>query len=375
MITGPRTYDCGEGGGGTTIDRSVPCVRCKRSSSGKSRSVMAVSREMRAVATGRDIDGNRVVFRPGREPNRRYRHKREHMSRYPNLNHASPRTGGWHRLLPGLALLLAASRLPAQPVSTPHVDAELVCETVSVQPGKPFHVALRLVMEDGWHTYWRNPGDAGMPTSIEWRLPEGWSAGEVEWPVPERLGEAPEVSYGYGGTLLLPVEIIPPAELKPAETYTIAASASWLVCNEVCIPGKADLALRLPAVSTPAGRESEWGTPITIARGRVPVPLQGWSASALRSGEGFILRLVPSDPSLSIPSSAAFFPGEEGMIDHSAAQETAQADGSLIIRLARSPYASAPVERLQGVLYTPSAWDREKGIQAMEIDLPVENAE
>lgn len=296
------------------------------------------------------------------------------MSRYLNVLPA-PRTRGWHRLLIGLGLFLAATRLPAQPVSRPHVDAELVCETLSVHSGKPFYVALRLMMEDGWHTYWRNPGDAGMATSIEWRLPEGWSAGEIQWPSPEQLGKAPEVSYGYSGAILLPVEITPAAGLKPGETFQIGASASWLVCKEVCIPGEADLALRLPAASTPADQQSEWSRGIASARARVPVPLKGWSARASRSGEGFILRLAPSDPGLSIPSSAIFFAGEEGMIDHSAAQETARADGSLSIRLARSPYATAPAERLQGVLYAPSAWDSEKKIQAVEIDLPVENAE
>lgn len=297
------------------------------------------------------------------------------MSRYLNVAPPSSGTRGGHRLLPGLALLLAAASLAAQPVSTPHVDAELVSETLSVQPGKPFHVALRLVMEEGWHTYWRNPGDAGMATSIEWHLPEGWSAGEIRWPFPELLGEAPEVSYGYSGELLLPVEITPPAGLKAGETFQIAAAASWLVCKEVCIPGAADLALRLSAASTPAAKQSDWGARIGIALSQVPPPIQGWSARASRSAEGFLLRLVPSNPSLTIPSGATFFAANEGMIDHSAAQETAQTGGDLSIRLARSPYASAPAERLQGVVYTPSGWDGEGTIRAMEIDLPVENAE
>ncbi len=272
-------------------------------------------------------------------------------------------------LLVGLVLFPSLHKLAAQPLSTPHVEAELVPELDSIHPGQPFRVALRLRMEHGWHTYWRNPGDAGMPTSIEWDIPEGFTAGAIEWPYPELLGEAPEVSYGYGGEIFLPVEISPPADLKSGTIVTLTASAAWLVCNDICIPGEAKLALELP-VGTTTPRPHPWFSAITA---RVPTPLSGWRAEAARLEGDYLLRLTPDDPSARLPLEATFFAGEESVIDHSAPQMVRSADGTLTIRLVRSSYASAPAERLRGVIHTAGGWNADGSIQAMEIDIPVES--
>src|SRR5258707_14977487 len=95
----------------------------------------------------------------------------------------------------------------AAPVRTPHVEAELVPENTALTPGRPLTVALRLAMQRGWHTYWQNPGDSGLPTTIEWKLPAGLSAGPIQWPVPRVLPVGPLVNYGYEGEVLLLVDI------------------------------------------------------------------------------------------------------------------------------------------------------------------------
>ena len=104
-------------------------------------------------------------------------------------------------------LLLLFTLLPtlvfSNVVRTGQVEAELVAERAALVPGEPVTVALRLKAIPGWHTYWRNPGDSGEPTRIEWRLPRGFSAGEIEWPVPERIPVGPLMNFGYHGEVLL----------------------------------------------------------------------------------------------------------------------------------------------------------------------------
>src|SRR5206468_8787492 len=112
-----------------------------------------------------------------------------------------------------LLILTFSSRLLAEPVKAAHVEAELVSEVASIQPGQPFWVALRLKMEEHWHTYWQNPGDSGLASKITWNLPEGFSADPIKWPYPERIEAQPLVSFGYSGEVFLLVKIHPPASL------------------------------------------------------------------------------------------------------------------------------------------------------------------
>ena len=102
-------------------------------------------------------------------------------------------------MLAVLVALAPGSLVSAAPVKTDHVEAELVAERTALVPGVPSTLALRLKIEDGWHTYWRNPGDSGLPTTLAWKLPPGFVASEIEWPPPRALPVGPLVNYGYEG--------------------------------------------------------------------------------------------------------------------------------------------------------------------------------
>src|SRR5258708_13106966 len=121
--------------------------------------------------------------------------------------------------------VLAAPAAHALPVvKTEHVEAQLVADRSAAQPGKPVLVGLRLRMEPQWHTYWRNPGDSGLPTRIQWLLPEGWKAGEIQWPYPQLLPVGPLMNYGYEDEVVLLAELTPPASATPG-TFPIKAPA------------------------------------------------------------------------------------------------------------------------------------------------------
>ena len=110
-------------------------------------------------------------------------------------------------------------------------------------PGKPFRVGLRLRLAPGWHTYWQNPGDAGVPPELELTLPPGGTAGPIDWPAPRRIAEGPLMTYAYTGDLLLPVTMTP----RRRRHTLVKAHAEWLVCRDICVPEEADFRLDLPA--------------------------------------------------------------------------------------------------------------------------------
>jgi thiol:disulfide interchange protein/DsbC/DsbD-like thiol-disulfide interchange protein len=126
------------------------------------------------------------------------------------------------------------------------VKAELLADTNAVVPGKPFSAGLLLRMVPGWHTYWKFPGDAGIPTELKWKLPPGWKLGDIQWPIPLKLSEPGDIQvYGYHDEVLLMQEITPPASISDS-TITLVAEASWLVCEKICIPGNASLQVTFP---------------------------------------------------------------------------------------------------------------------------------
>ena len=130
------------------------------------------------------------------------------------------------------------------------VKAELLADTNAVVPGKPFTVGLLLRMAPGWHTYWKFPGDAGIPTELKWKLPPGWKVGEIQWPIPLKLNEPGDIQiYGYHDEVLLMQKITPLASISDS-TITLAAEASWLVCEKICIPGNASVQVALPVSAT-----------------------------------------------------------------------------------------------------------------------------
>ena len=123
------------------------------------------------------------------------------------------------RILRFLSILLTLSFLPgrADPVETDYVTAELISENETIRGGESFWVALRLEMKEHWHTYWKNPGDSGLATTIEWDLPDGFSAGPIVWPTPQKIELPPFMTYGYEGEIFLLARMNAPGVLNEGE--------------------------------------------------------------------------------------------------------------------------------------------------------------
>jgi len=263
-------------------------------------------------------------------------------------------------------LLLAPAGAVAEPVRTPHVEAELVSARSAIVPGQPLTVALRLVMQRGWHTYWRNPGDSGLPTTIEWRLPAGLAAGPIQWPLPRALPVGPLLNYGYEGEVLLPVEIKVPSAFATGASATLSARADWLVCKEICIPEGADLALTLP-VATHAESDAKWAVPIAAALAAVPQPLAGWRVESTAAGESVRLTLT-AEGSRADPGTLYFFPFAEGSIEPAGRQLVAHDGATTTLTLPAAKQRTGTFTRLAGVLTASDGFGTQR---AATIDVPV----
>ncbi|MEJ0064803.1 MAG: thioredoxin family protein [Caulobacteraceae bacterium] len=216
-----------------------------------------------------------------------------------------------------LSALFAASAAAAQPPE--HVKPVLVAQTQGAAPGSTLYVALIQTIDKGWHTYWRNPGDAGEPTKITWTLPDGWRAGDIVWPAPKRLPVGPLMNYGYEDQAILATPIEVPATARIGDTAHIAAKAQMLVCADVCVPQDADLTLDVPITATGGPADPVWGAKITAALAAAPKP-SGLAATYQLSGQ--TLKVAIAGPALAGLSGADayFYPQTPGLIDQAGPQ-------------------------------------------------------
>jgi thiol:disulfide interchange protein DsbD len=222
----------------------------------------------------------------------------------------------------------------AAPVKTGHLELELVAQGTAA-PGKSLLVALRQTIAPGWHTYWRNPGDAGEATDIAWTLPKGWSAGPIIWPSPERVITGPLMNYVYSNAVILPSRLVVPADAAPGASVTLSAHVSLLVCKDVCVPEEANLTLNLP-VEARATPDPVWGAKLVRLAAETPHPA---GAKAVFALNGATLRLKVSGAAVTRALKAHgtdhvyFYPFTGTVIDHVKPQ-AARASGEDAVILA-----------------------------------------
>ncbi len=226
-------------------------------------------------------------------------------------------------------------------VQKPHIEVSLVSEFSRIAPGQPFWAALRLVPEAGWHTYWRNPGDTGLPTRIEWTLPAGSEAGEIQWPIPERIDYLGLINYGFHGDTLLLTRITPPVDLPTDQPYRINAVAKWLVCADICIPGETTLALELPVGNVPIA--SPAATSLAAALAALPRHIKAPTATYSVADE-FAFDLGFASGTLEQATDMQFFPVAAELIRNEVAPKITRSGDRLQVRVTKDPYVEQPPE-------------------------------
>jgi thiol:disulfide interchange protein len=167
--------------------------------------------------------------------------------------------------------------LAAITASAAHTQVRLILSADIARPGDTILAGVDLKMDPGWHTYWKNPGAAGMATKIEWQLPPGVTAGDIQWPLPEKLPPAEVTTYGYNDEVMLIVPLKLAADLKPG-SLDLKAKVSWLECKEACVPGSGNVEATLNVgAETKASADAAM---IETWQGKIPKSDKDWSAHA-----------------------------------------------------------------------------------------------
>lgn len=234
-------------------------------------------------------------------------------------------------------------------VKSQNSEAELISEGESIQPGQPFWVALRLKADDDWHTYWINPGDSGLATSIKWELPEGFQAEAIQWPYPERIEAPPLVSFGYDGEIYLLIKITPPANFK-GDKAKLVANAKWLVCKEACLPASAKLNLEIPVKNESPKPDAKWASVFADTRAKQPVTATDWNINASLAGKDtLIVNVIPPAGFKGDITKGTFFPLKAEVIDYAAPQVWKKDGPGYRLELKRAADTEAPT-KLEGIL-------------------------
>ncbi|MGH9345199.1 MAG: protein-disulfide reductase DsbD domain-containing protein, partial [Terriglobia bacterium] len=153
-----------------------------------------------------------------------------------------------------------------------HGSVALISEESGIHPGQKISLGLHFEIEEGWHTYWVNPGDSGQPAFVRWQLPQGWQPGATLWPLPKRIPDHSMVDYGYENDVLLIVPVRAPTNLAVAGTVNLRASVEWLVCRDVCVPIQTEVDLPLPVIKGTGVAYSQWHNLFQKARAMLPRP-------------------------------------------------------------------------------------------------------
>jgi thiol:disulfide interchange protein DsbD len=234
-------------------------------------------------------------------------------------------------------------------------------------------VALRLVHQPHWHTYWINPG-TGLVTEIKWSLPPGWTASAIQWPAPYVIKDKTGTVTGNGfeNDTFLPVTLTPPAGLTPGATITLKASAEWLMCEDVCMPGNADVTLTLPVAAT-AAPDAALGPRLSAVVAGLPRADAAWKVSATRDAKAITLKVAPVGPTAgktAAPADLRFF-ADDNLVAYELPQTiTPDGAGGYVLTLSISPDAPKDATKLAGVLTNEKGWLADGSLRGLRIDLP-----
>jgi len=234
-------------------------------------------------------------------------------------------------------------------VASDNVKARLISEVDAIAPGQSIWVALEFDIRDGWHTYWRNPGDSGQATALHWTLPAGVTAADIVWTAPHRFELPPLVNYGYAKHAMHLVQITAARDLKAGTPLELAAQASWLVCADVCIPESAQLQLRLP-VNAAGGAVDPAVAPL-FAAARAELPSAEPAATGARiDGNRLVLTLGREwGATLSQINALAFYPYDDIGIEYAAPQTLRRSRDSVELALKIADKMSQTTQ-IRGVL-------------------------
>ncbi len=239
------------------------------------------------------------------------------------------------RIIKSLALALILTCATQSVAAESIVKSQLTMNAEKVKAGEPIWAAITLAMPKDWHVYWKNPGDSGIATSFEWKLPEGVTAGETLWPKPRRVATGTIINYGYADRAIFLTPLTPDRDNITGE---MSVKVSWLACKDTCIPESATFRAYLPQKDVTAAKV------VNEARRYLTKPLSG-AATYRVEDKKIVLEIASFEPFSAL---SQFIPLENGIIANDGAQEVTRTSGKLTIAMPRGN--TSPIKEWHGIL-------------------------
>ena len=257
----------------------------------------------------------------------------------------------------GMLLLCQRSAVAQQYNGKELVKAELISDVSAIEPGQKFRLGVLYKIEPGWHIYWKYSGDSGIPTKVEWHLPPGFKAHDLQWPLPFRDKEPGDLEvFAYNSEILLFTTVEAPNTLPPG-TVSIEAKTNWLVCQSLCVPGSAQLKLDLASGGSSASNAVQLFDKYSA---QVPKPLaKGMQAQFNRSGKNLEISVsgVPNEEALDFYP----FPPSDTEVGH-----VSRNGSTLFLSIESEP---KPINQIAGVLVVGSG-DKREGYEVSGAAVP-----
>lgn len=273
-----------------------------------------------------------------------------------------------------IAALSSTNAVLAESNDKSPVTAELISEKNAIEPGKTFTVGILLKHAPHWHTYWLNPGgEIGLPTTVEWQGPEGFSFSDIQWPQPQRIVTDDIVSYGYENTVLLLTEVTPPQDLPIGKTVKLTAEIDWLMCKDVCEPGSASVELSLP-ISEKNTLIDDKNLLEKIDQTRMqPQMLSEWDQLLQKEENTFILTITPPvGKNANFAIKKVHFFSNNDLIPAASIQAFSGTENSFRLLLTPDPLSTE--QELSGLLYAENSWLTDNTVSALSIKIPLAEA-
>jgi thiol:disulfide interchange protein len=234
-----------------------------------------------------------------------------------------------------------------------HVHVQIIAPVAQLSPGASSEAGLYFKLDPGWHVYWQNAGDSGEPPHIQWTLPDGITAGPLQFPAPQRLPLGPLMDFGYENEVLFPFNLDVVSSAKPGPV-ALHAKVAWLVCREVCIPGKAEL--EVDRVISAAGGQVARVSPAMVSPdaeiydrlvGQLPQPLPTADRGVFQpAAAGFRLAVSTGQRE----TQAVFFPEDQNIVDNPAPQTVTPTKTGFVLDLKKDSSLAVSPTQLKGVI-------------------------
>ncbi len=263
------------------------------------------------------------------------------------------------------------ARAGSSSADAPHVHVQLVAPVDEIYPGGNNQIGLYFKLEQGWHVYWKNAGDSGEPPHIQWTLPDGVTAEPMEFPSPTRLPLGPLMDFGYENEVLFPIKLDVAPTAKSGKAV-LDAKVDWLVCREVCIPGKADLQLMLqlsatkPPVVAGSAQDAELMRRLAST---LPQPLPGdVKAVFQQTTQGFRLGIDTGKRE----TTAQFYPFDQDWLANAAPQKATPTAQGVVLDLKKDVNFNGNLKQLAGVLELSGGRAYDVTVQPGTVLIPAE---